>query len=278
VIQTVASQQSELLSQLIKTDSFIRDVVVRTSLSPAFSAASDPERFLDTVRKKFKVETLGTNMIRLSYAGNDPHTPAELVNAALDARTERIIGARVISTAAVGAIYRKEFETAQIQMANAQKELQQFQDAHTGQMSNEDERHLGQLQLAVDFAQSRLSELRGRADRAAVSAAVLEMSGLEFQIVDAPRDLTKPIGGDKPATLLAAVAIAAGLLLAALLVIGGALLADHIADPADVGRLAPAKLFATVPRVGSKGTSAQDLRGSLAAIAFAGDDAQGTAS
>lgn|SRR5258706_2652364 len=278
VIQTLASQQAELLSQLLKTDSFMRDVVEATSLKPALDAASDPERLLDTVRRRFKVETLGTNMVRVSYAANDPKTPVELVNTALIVRTQRIIAARVLSDASVGTIYQKEFETAQSQMAAAQKDLTDFTDAHPGTLSSENASHQGQLQLAVDFAQARLSELRGRADRAAVSAAVLEMSGLEFQVVDQPREPTKPTGGDKPAMLQAAVAMFAGLLLAAMLVIAGALLADHVAGPADVGRLAPTKLFATVPRVASSRTEQRDLRASLAAIAFEEVDPGGVAS
>ncbi|HKW78865.1 MAG TPA: hypothetical protein VJQ09_07165, partial [Candidatus Limnocylindria bacterium] len=228
VIQTVASQQSELLDQLISTDSFVRDVVERTSLAEALAAAPDERRFLDTVRKRFKVDTLGTNMFRLSYAGSDPKTPAELVAAALAERTERVLAARALSSAAVGVVYQKEFEAAQQQALAAQNELKQFVDSHPGQLSTADEGHRAQLQLAVDFAQARLSELRGRADRAAVASAVLEMSGLEFQVVDQPRVSTSPRGGEKGAMMTGGIAVMAGLLLAAMLVGAGTLLADHI--------------------------------------------------
>ena len=275
VIQTVASQQAELLGQLIKTDSFIQDVIERTSLRSALAAASDQIRYLDTVRKKFHVETLGTNMMRLSFTASDPQTPAAMVATALEVRNERVLNARVTSTAAVGTIYRKEFETAQNQALGAQQDMQQFQDSHGGALSAGDEAHRAQLQLAIDFAQSRLSELRGRADRAQVASAVLEMSGLEFEVVDEPRTPTAPRGGEKTAAVTAAVAIGAGLLLAALLVGVGALLSDHVAGPADVGRLVPAKLFATVPRVVlPRGVDQPDLRGSLTAIAFGEPDPQ----
>jgi uncharacterized protein involved in exopolysaccharide biosynthesis len=270
VIQTVASQQAELLGQLIKTDSFMQDVIDRTPLRAALAAASDQVRYLDTIRKKFHVETLGTNMMRLSFTASDPETPAAMVAAALEVRNERVLSARVTSTAAVGTIYRKEFETAQAQALAAQQDMKQFQDSHPGTLSPADEAHRAQLQLAVDFAQSRLSELRGRADRAQVASAVLEMSGLEFEVVDEPRAPTAPRGGEKTAAVTAAVAIGAGILLAALLVAVGALLSDHVAGPADIGRLMPAKLFATVPRVVlPRGAGQPDLRGSLAAIAFA---------
>ena len=237
VIQTVATQQTELISQLLQSDSFIRDVVQRTPHRAALEAAPNEARYLDGVRKRFDVETLGTNMLRLSFTSNDPRTPVEMVKAALDVRTERVLNARVTSTAAVGTLYRREFEVAQAQALDATKELDAFRAGHTGELGASDAAHQAQLQLAVDFAQSRLSELRGRADRAAVMSAM--------------------------------VAIAAGVLLVSLLVLAGAFLADHLEGPLDIGRLAPARLFATVPRVAATNGQSGDVRASLAAIAFA---------
>jgi uncharacterized protein involved in exopolysaccharide biosynthesis len=269
VIQTVASQQTELIAQLLKSDSFIRDLVQRTSSHAALDAAADEARYLDEIRKRFDVETLGTNMLRVSFTSNDPKAPVEMVNAALAVRTERVLNARVTSTAAVGTLYRREFEVAQAQALDANRELDAFRSSHTGELSAADAAHQAQLQLAVDFAQSRLSELRGRADRAAVAAAVLEMSGLEFQVVDEPREQSAPSGGGRPAAMIAMVAIASGALLVALLVLVGAFLADHLEGPLDIGRLAPARLFATVPRVAvSPGQEPGDVRASLATIAF----------
>ena len=219
VVQTVASQQTELLQQLLQTDSFVREVIERTTQKAALHAASDERAFLQGVRKRFAVETLGTNILRVSYTAADPRTPVEMVNAALDLRTERVLSARATSTAAVGTLYRREFEVAQQQATAASSELEQWNSSHAQPMSPADQAHQGQLQLAVDFAQSRLSELRGRADRSAVAAAVLEMSGLEFQVVDQPVAQPTPSGGGRTAASLALFALAAGLLLAALVVV-----------------------------------------------------------
>ena len=269
VIQTVASQQTELFTQLLQSDGFIRDVVERTLQRSTLERAANETKFLADVRKHFSVETLGTNMLRVSYTTSDPRTPVEMVNAAIAVRTERVLQARVTSTAAVGTLYRSEFDAAQKQALDAARELDGFKSSHPGTLTATDEAHQAQLQLAIDFAQARLSELRGRADRSAVAAAVLEMSGLEFEVVDEPRQQTTPSGGGRAAVLLALVSLAAGALLVALLVFVGALLADHVAGPLDVGRLAPARLFATVPRVAvGAGAGGSELRPALAAIAF----------
>src|SRR4051812_27866373 len=91
VVQTVASQQTELLQQLLQTDSFVREVTERTSQRPALDDTTDERAFLARIRKRFAVETLGTNMLRVSYTAADPRTPVEMVNAALDVRTERVL-------------------------------------------------------------------------------------------------------------------------------------------------------------------------------------------
>ncbi len=58
-------------------------------------------------------------------------------------------------------------------------------------------------------------------------------------------------------------------MLAVLLTIAGTFLADRIGAPADIRRLAPARVFAAVPRIASaKGTEERDLRVHLVAIAF----------
>ena len=67
--------------------------------------------------------------------------------------------------------------------------------------------------------------------------------------MDAAREATAPSGGTRSAATMAAVAFAAGLLLVALLVLGGTLSTAQVLGAADIGRLAPATLFGSVPRV-----------------------------
>jgi uncharacterized protein involved in exopolysaccharide biosynthesis len=270
VAQTAASQQAELLNQLLQTDSFVRDVIARASLDPAIRTP-EGTRSIDGVRRNFRVRTLGTALLSVSFTANDPHTAAEMVKAALAVRGERVTRARVEATTAVGAFYEKDYELAQTNALNLRKKLDEFDASHKSALSEADLHVQAQLRLALDFAQVRLADLRGRMDRAQLAPALLEISGLEFQVIDAPREESQPTGGGRSAVTLAAVSIAAGGALAALLVVLLTLLSDHIAGPADVSRLAPATLFATVPRVGKAQGSAQagrDLRTTLAAAAF----------
>jgi hypothetical protein len=224
LLQTAAAQQAEVLKQLLQTRSFLEDVVGRTSLRSAFEGARDPDEFIDDVRKRFRVETLGTSLIRLSFEGRDPATPAEMLNAAFVVRSERLEQARQSSSAALSLLYQRQIEFAEGQALDARKALEDFQRTHPPPLSEADDHVQAQLRLSVDFAANRLSDLKAKADRAQLAPALLEVSGLEFQIVDAPRVKAKPSGGERRALTVAGVAIAAGLALAVLLVAVGTLL------------------------------------------------------
>ena len=269
LVNTAASQQTELLTQLLQTRSFVADVVTRTSLRADLAAAPDERKFLDSVRKHFRVQTLGTNLLSLSYTAHDPSTPFEMVTAALAVRDERVAKARVDSSSILSTLYQREFDVAQAQARDAQQQLDLWTAAHPEPVADADQHEGAQLRLVLDLAQVRLNDLKGRMDRAVLAPTLLEVSGMEFQIVDQPRQESTPSGGERSAATLAAVAIASGVLLAALLTIGGTLLAERIGAPVDVRRLAPARVFASVPRIAStKGRDDRDLRVHLAAIAF----------
>jgi len=269
LVNTAASQQTELLTQLLQTRSFVADVVGRTSVSADLAAAPDERKFLDTVRKHFRVQTLGTNLLSVSFTAHDPSTPFELVTAALAVREERVAKARVDSSSILSTLYQREFDVARAQARDAQQRFDDWTAAHPEPVADLDQHDRAQLRLALDLAQVRLNDLKGRMDRAVLAPTLLEVSGLEFQVVDQPRREAIPSGGERSAATLAAVALASGVILAALLTIGGTLLGDRTGGPVDVRRLAPARVFASVPRIASStGRDARDLRGQLAAIAF----------
>ncbi len=224
VIQTAASQQAEVLKQLLLTHSFLVEVVGRTPLKASFESAADPDRFIDDVRKRFRVETLGTSLMRVSFAAQDPKIAPELVNAALAVRAERIDRARQLSSAALGLLFQRQLEFAEQEALDAQTALDEFNQAHREPLSEPDQHVRAQLRLNLDLVLVRLSDLRGRMQQSSLAPALLEVSGVEFQIVDEPRVATRPRGGERAAMTIAVVAFAAGAALVTLLVVIATLL------------------------------------------------------
>jgi len=193
------------------------------------------EGYLDDVRKRFHVKALGTNLLTLSFAARDSASGPRMVKAALAVREERIAAARVAATTALTTLYQKDYELAQAQALDAARRLQDFIASHPAPQSDVDQHLQGQLQLAVDLAQTRLGDLQGRIDRAVLGPALIEVSGMEFQIVDEPRAPNGPKGGSRAAMTVAAMAVVAGLALAALLVLLGA----HLVRPATTRAAVP---------------------------------------
>jgi hypothetical protein len=219
LLQTAAAQQAEVLKQFVQTRSFLEEVVGRTSLKSEFDGAADQDEFIDDVRKRFRVETLGTSLIRVSYAAHDPATPVELVKAALVVRGERLEESRLASSAALSLLYQRKIEFAEGQALDARKALEDFQRSNPPPLGEADQHVQAQLRLNLDFAQQRLNDLRAKADLAQLAPALLEVSGMEFQIVDEPRVAAKPSGGERRAMTISGVSIVAGAALAVLLVV-----------------------------------------------------------
>jgi uncharacterized protein involved in exopolysaccharide biosynthesis len=277
ILQTAASQQADLLEQLLQTQSFVREVVRKTSLSAALDAAKDERRFLGNVAKSFQIDTHGTNLLSVAYLSHDPELGPEMVNAALAVRADRVAQASVTFSAAAGTLYQQQLAVAQAQALDAQGKLDAFDAENSGALTDLQQHQRDQLRLSLDFAQVRLGDIRGRIDQATLAPAVLAVSGMEFQVVDQPRAESSPRGGTKPAAMTAAIAFTGGLALATLLVVVGTFLPSHASGPADVARLAPVKLLASVPRVPrlTGSANAADVRASLAAIAFGGREKAG---
>jgi uncharacterized protein involved in exopolysaccharide biosynthesis len=239
--QTAAAQQADLIDELLQTTSFVRDVVKRTSLAAGLAAAPDATRYLDGVRKRFRVQAPGSNVLTVSYSGSDPRTGPEMVDALLAVRADRVAQARVVGSAALNALYQKQYDAAQGQALDAQRQVDQFNASHPAPLSDVDQHLQAQLRLTLDLAQARLTDLRGNLDRAALAPAILDISGLEFQVVDEPSIPTSPSGGAKSAMTLAMVAIAAGLALDALFVLLATLLLDRRSSQATRGAEAAAE-------------------------------------
>ena len=261
LLQTAAAQQAEVLKQFVQTRSFLEEVVGRTSLKSAFESTADKDEFIDDVRKRFRVETLGTSLIRVSFAAHDPATPPEVVKAALVVRGERLEQSRLASSAALSLLYQRQIEFAEGQALDARKALEDFQRSNPPPLGEADQHLQAQLRLNSDFAASRLNDLKGKADRAQLAPALLEVSGMEFQIVDEPRVEANPSGGERRAMTIAGVATLAGAALASLLVVVATLLRARGPRPVTVARARSPELAGAVPADGHRRAEAASSTG-----------------
>jgi uncharacterized protein involved in exopolysaccharide biosynthesis len=272
---TPAAEQGAALNQLLQTRGFVLRVAELASLA-APTDQSEERKFVEDVRKRFKVEELGTNVMRISYRARDPQTAPAMVKAALAARAERIRADRDASALAAKTVNTRELEVAQERAAAAQRALDAFNDEHVPPMSAAEDYARAQLRAAADDAQKKLADLKATIDRSSIMPVILQMADqLDLQMVDEPRQENTPSGGTRSAQMLILGGALAGFALVCLLIFIGTLLSDRVDGAADVARLTPAMVFASVPEVArSKGRAAPELRRALAAVAFANPSAE----
>jgi uncharacterized protein involved in exopolysaccharide biosynthesis len=266
---TPAAQQAGVLVQLLQTRSFLQEIVRRTSIRRPED--TDERVFLQSISKRFRVEVLGTNLFRLSYRARDANTGPEMVVAALALRQEHLAATRTAATAAAATFYRAQLGVAETQALEAQRDLDAFEQNHKPPFAPPDEYQQRQLRLMVEETKARVTDMKSRIDQSNVLPSILQVAdALDFQVLDKPLDEVKPSGGTRPAAMIAGSAMIAGLALAIALILAGTLLAGRGAVGADIGHLAPATLFATIPEVArGKGLQNRELRTALAAEAFA---------
>jgi hypothetical protein len=257
--------QAEIFGQLLQTANFLEQVTDQTSLARSYAAAADKEKFLADLRKRFRAEALGTNLIRISYRANEPGVAAEMVTAALNARDARVRRDRLASSAASVAFYQKEYDIAQAQVTTTQKEFDRFNELHpAARLTAAEEYTQSQLRVAVDLARAQLSELRARIELASVSTSLLDLTeSVDYNIIDRPRIQTNPSGGLRSAATTGGVAIVGGLALVVAVVVLLTVLNDRVMTASDLGRIARVPLFATVARVPQRPQSPH-LRSALA--------------
>jgi uncharacterized protein involved in exopolysaccharide biosynthesis len=251
MLQSPASEQAEILNELIQTRSFMVDVIGRTQLAEQFAQAADSDAFLDEERKRFRVQALGTNLVRISFRSSEPELAAAMVDATLAARASRIFEAQANNAAAAILYYQRVYESAQTEVIGAQQQLDSFTAAHpASSLSATDEYRQRQLRLNLDLASARVSDLKSRIETAGITGEFKRITGdIDFQVIDKPMPNYRPSGGVRTAALIAAVSLAGALALAALLVAVATLTNDRLVSAAELARVPGVQLLGTLQRV-----------------------------
>lgn len=268
---TPGGEYAEAFTQLVQTQAFLGSTIERTSLQPELKAARDPLAFLDDVRKRFKIQALGTNLVKVSYRADSATVAFEMVSAAIAIRDERAAAAQIAASSMTTTLYTRELDLAHQNSLRAQADLDTFNAGHKAPLDAQDAYRQQQLRTASDVAQARVDDLRAALDRQAIVSTLLQVGqSADVQMIDAPQLQLQPSGGLRQAILVFGVAMAGAITLAALLVVLGTLLTASIASEADLERLGTVNVVASIPELarGRRGRKNVDLGETLATLAF----------
>ena len=187
-------QQADKINQLLQTDSFVAAILKNTSASGRLASEPDRGRVIKDVRGKIAVATLGSNTVKITYAGSDPVFCQQVVQSVIDQFRARDLTARVEQSAIEREFYQKQVQIYQNQVDAATKRADDFQRAHPyPDPSSPQYLELQGLQRELESARALLNATRTKIDQANAANSLSDNSRqYEFQVLDAPTVPSRP--------------------------------------------------------------------------------------
>lgn len=193
-VVTPGQQQSDKLTQLLQTDSFVAAILTNTTASGRLANASDRERVIKEVRGKLAVTPLGSNTVKIVYAGSDPIFCQQVVQSTIDRFRAWDLTSRVEQSAIERQFYQKQLQIYQNQADAAAKGVADFQRDHPyPDPSSPQYLELQGLQRELESARALLSATSTKIEQANAANALSDTSRqTEFQVLDAPTVPNQP--------------------------------------------------------------------------------------
>ena len=187
-------QQADKITQLLQTDSFVADILTNTTMSARLSNEADRDRVIKEVRGKLAVTPLGTNTVKITYAGSDPIICQQVVQGTIDQFRAWDLTSRVEQSAIESQFYQKQQQIYQDQADAAAKRVDDFQREHPyPDPTSPQYLELQGLQRESELARSLLNATLTKIEQANAANSLSDTSRqAEFQVLDAPTVPTRP--------------------------------------------------------------------------------------
>ena len=244
-------QQADKLFQLIQTDSFVAAVLSNTTAAGQLADETDREQVIRDVRRKLTVTALGSNTVRITYAGNDPVFCQQVVQNTIDRFRTWDLTAQVEQSAIERQFYQKQLQIYQAQVDAAAQRLNDFQQAHPyPDPTSPQYLELQGLQRDMENTRALLNAASTKIEQANAANSLSDTSRqYEFQVLDAPQVPARPAA---TLTRLAAY-LGLGLVVSFGFILGAVAFATWqdttIRNGEDLRRLTGAPLLDTIPRL-----------------------------
>lgn len=211
-----AQQQADKFNQLLQTDNFVAAVLKDTSASGRLANETDRARVIKDTRGRITVTPLGSNTVKITYAGSDPVFSQQVVQNTIDQFRTWDLNARVEQSAIESQFYQKQLAIYQDQVNAAAKRADDFQRQYPSpDPSSPQYLQLQSLQRELESARALLSTTQAKIEEANAANSLSDTSRqYEFQVLDAP---TVPNGPAATTTRIIEY-LALGLLVSLLLV------------------------------------------------------------
>lgn len=258
---SAALSQSNQMTELLHTRSFVLNVVQRTSLAPLLSTRAGEARAQDLLDKGVTVTPVpsGTHLITIRSRFSSPQLAQQVAQAVIDAYKENNANQQLDQSGVAIAFYQSQLQSAQDDLAKANQDLSQYAIAMGYASAGDDappspdstaasgmDPKFAELQGTAKYAQQQLDQARAALQNAQLSsAAAMQGADVGFQVIDPPQLPTAPTPQLKNVIVYVAAALILGLGIAAGLLV--VLVAGDRSVRRDADLQPPVRVLGVVP-------------------------------
>jgi capsular polysaccharide biosynthesis protein len=252
---TPAQDTTNQISDLIRTDAFIRAVIQGTDLEAEMDKGEPVVReTIYEVRRRIWASVAGTSQVQISAANTNPHIAYQLAQSTIDTFIQWKINLDRTDSVTAGDFFQELIQGYRTDVTQAQQTLRSYLEAHPepvrGARPDTEELEIQRLQADLDFAGTRLAQALDKAEEARLAETQVESNiRQKYTVVDAPGLPDRPATSRRQIAMNASVFLAVGALLSVIAVLGATVIERSFRTPLDVKQALDLPVLAVVPDV-----------------------------
>jgi capsular polysaccharide biosynthesis protein len=252
---TPAQNTTYAISDLLRTDAFIRAVIQGTDLEAEMSKGDSVVReTIDEVRKSIWVSVAGINQVKISGMNPDPYIAYQLAQSTINTFIQWKINSDQTDRVVAVKFFRELIDEYKSEHEEARQALRRYLETHPepvrGDRPDIEEVEIQNLQSELIFIGTRLSQAENKAEDARLAMSQVESNiRQKYNLFDAPDVPAKSATSKRQLAMNAAVFLTAGLLLSGFAVLGATVLEQSFRIPLDIRQALDLPVMAIVPDI-----------------------------
>jgi hypothetical protein len=253
--KTPAQDTAGQISDLTKTDAFIRAVIGETDLEAEMSrGGSAADDLISSVRPNIFAWVAGNNQVQVTAVYDDPRIAYQLAQSTINTFILWNINLDRTDSVTAEVFFQDLIRGYQADVLTAQETLRTYLETHpkpdVGDRPDTETFEIQNLQANVNFAASRLAHAAEKAEDARLANVQIESNVRQkYMVVDAPDIPSDPATSKRKMAKAAAMFLAAGTLLSAIAVVGATVFDQTFRLPVEVPQILSLPVLALVTDV-----------------------------
>ena len=253
---TPATTANNEISELLRTDAFIRAVIHKTDLEKKMDQGQEVvQETITQTRESIWTMPLGENQLQINCSFEDPNVSYQVVNAVIDAYIQWQVNAQRTESEAAQIFFADQIKLYQATLERTRTDLRNFLEKHPaplqGDRSDVEQLEITRLQNDMALAENRYVSALEKEENARLALAQIESDTRQsFTIIDAPKLPEKSQTSRRDLALQIAIFLAVGVILSIGCVVGGMALDRTFYSEMDVVQSLNLPVLSVVPETG----------------------------